>query len=192
MTMNQENTGIGDKLKTLRIRKGISLKKLAEDLGMSYSYLWGLENDKHSITIVNLQRISEYFDIDMLFFFTPLEPSDKVSLIRKKDAIKYTTEDGFSLKVVTAGLAKNVEVTRIFHPPNCPTERRVYNHKSEAEEFISVISGVLFVEVMQQEYMLEAGDSILFDSKLNHSIYTQTEPAEFFLISSPPYNNAAL
>jgi len=35
---------------------------------MSYSYLSGLENGRHSITLTNLQRLAAYFGVDLVFF----------------------------------------------------------------------------------------------------------------------------
>ena len=38
---------------------------------MSYSYLSGLENGKHSVSITNLQRIAKVFGVDMVYFLMP-------------------------------------------------------------------------------------------------------------------------
>lgn len=80
-----ENHGIniGDRLRKLRRQNKISIKKLAADLEMSYSYLSGLENNKHSITIVNLMRILEYFDIDLAYFFGNGDERSKIRFIPK-------------------------------------------------------------------------------------------------------------
>ena len=192
MSNNQNNSNIGSKLKALRVKHGLSLNALAANLGMSYSWLWGLENDKHSITIVNLQRLCEYFDVDMIYFFTPSESTCKVKVIKKDDVIKYFTSDGVGFEIFTAGLSDNLEVTLITHPPYSPTERRLYNHKNGEEEFIHVLEGALFVQVVEQVYMIEAGESIVFDSRLCHTIYTEAKPSKFFLISSPPYNSVII
>ena len=46
---------IGKKLRALRKIRGISLQQMARETGMSYSYLSGLENGKHSVSITNLR-----------------------------------------------------------------------------------------------------------------------------------------
>ena len=187
---HEDKAHIGAKLKALRKQKNLSLNSLAEELGMSYSYLWGLENDKHSISIVNLQRISKYFDVDLIYFFTNENISAKVKLIQKSDTIKYQTEDGMYFNVLSSGFSENMEISLIYHPAFSPSERRVYNHNQGEEEFITVLEGILFVQVSEINYKLEAGDSICFDARLDHTIYTEHEPARFFLISSPPYGTA--
>jgi len=52
---------VGKKIRRLRLARGISLQKLAEETHMSYSYLSGLENGRHSITLTNLQRLAAYW-----------------------------------------------------------------------------------------------------------------------------------
>jgi len=192
-TGGTETAGIGARLKTLRKKHKLSLNALADALGMSYSYLWGLENNKHSISIVNLQKICSYFGVDMIYFFSADNLSAKVKVIRRSETVKYRTDDGLSFEVLSGNFADRLEISLISHPAFAPSERRVYSHNVEGEEFISVLEGVLFVQVgNDQANRLEAGDSICFDCRLDHSIYTEEQPAKFFLISSPPYSRAAL
>lgn len=47
---------IGSKIRALRKVRSISLQQMAKDLGMSYSYLSGLENDKYSVSITNYKN----------------------------------------------------------------------------------------------------------------------------------------
>lgn len=50
-------TGIGPALRRQRIKKGISLRKLAEELGVSAPYLSDLERDRRNWT---LDRVDMY------------------------------------------------------------------------------------------------------------------------------------
>jgi|GEM_PF-246529 len=185
-----DNSYIGARLKALRKEHNISLNSLAKELGMSYSYLWGLENDKHSTSIVNLQKICNYFNVDMICFFCPDPMYTPVQVIHESDAVKYQTSDGLAFHVLS-GSARNLEVTRTYQPPHSPAERRTYKHNITGEEFITVLDGVLFVQVNGGEpKCLEAGDSIVFESTMFHSIYTEEEPATFLTVSAPPYNTA--
>ena len=51
---------------------------------MSYSYLSGLENSKHSVSITNLQRIAKYFGVDQMYF---LMPSGAVPKVFRKEEL---------------------------------------------------------------------------------------------------------
>lgn len=111
--MAAEKIEIGRKLRKLRKIRQISLTKLAEDTGMSYSYLSGLENEKHSISISNLQRLAEYFEIDLINFLDSNNENEAV-FIGKKDRECKFTDDGVSFMDITIMLYNNIEKEKVF------------------------------------------------------------------------------
>jgi len=181
----KNSINVGRKLKLLRTLRKIPLKKLAEQTGMSYSYLWGLENDKHSISVANLQRLSEFFDVDLIYFLGNRNDA-KSAFIPKENIIETITEDQVSFKCITDNVNSRLQVTLINLPKDSPSERHIHHH-GEGEEFITVLDGQLHVIVGEQEYELGEGDSLLFESNLDHVIFTKGKPATFFLIVTPPY-----
>lgn len=183
--MTDRQIDIGNKLRRLRKIKKISLKQLAEDTNMSYSYLSGLENGKHSITINNLQRLSAYFSVDIIYFFD-VQNGEEAVLVRKNDKDIISTEDGISFSILTNSSAKNLQISIIKQPPNTPEEKKLHHHE-KGEEFIHVIKGKLYVIRGNSEYSLTAGDSIFYKSNIDHLMYTENQLAEYFLINSPPY-----
>lgn len=60
---------LGDKLKTYRTKKGLTLDALAAAAGMSKSYLWELEN-RESLhpSAEKLQAVAAVLGVDMAFF----------------------------------------------------------------------------------------------------------------------------
>ena len=70
---------IGSKIRALRKVRSISLQQMAKDLGMSYSYLSGLENDKYSVSITKLQVILKL----ILFLFLHLTDLYRGSFVKK-------------------------------------------------------------------------------------------------------------
>lgn len=64
--MSKSTINIGKNLKRIRKMRKISLQKMAEETKMSYSYLSGLENDKHSISLTNLARIADFLGVDII------------------------------------------------------------------------------------------------------------------------------
>lgn len=180
---NQIN--VGKKLKILRQLRELSLKKVAEETKMSYSYLWGLENDKHSISLTNLQRLSKYFQVDLIYF---LDSSTKgqTEFIAGKDVAEIVTQDNVSFRYMTDDVNSRLQVTRVHLPKESPSEKHIHHHQ-EGEEFITVLEGRLYVIVGDQEYELGPDDSVVFHSNLDHVIFTKDQAADFFLIATPPY-----
>lgn len=177
---------IGKKIRKLRTIRGISLQRLSEDLGMSYSYLSGLENEKHSITLNNLQRIANYFKVDLISL---LRVNDQETIYIEKDKrVSNVMDDGIIFQVVTNENIKNLQVSFVTIPPNAPTERNIHKHV-EGDEFIYVIEGEVIVIVEDTKYVLKKEDCLIFSSDKEHTIYTEAKPSKIMLVSSPPYGN---
>jgi len=177
---------IGMKIRKLRKIRDITLEKLAEDTGMSYSYLSELENNKHSISISNLQKLAEYFDIDMIHFLEKTER--KNILIRKKERSSLVTDDGIVFQAISSEDAENMQITFVTLPPNTPKKGQRHIHKHpHGEEFITVTKGEVVVIVEEEKYILKEGDSVIFPSEKEHVIFTRDKGGELVLVGAPPY-----
>ena len=180
---------VGSKIRALRKIRGISLQQMAQETGMSYSYLSGLENDKHSVSIANLQRVASFFEVDMVYFLLPSGPVPRV--FRKKELLNEAGGDNIVYRVVTPPESRNLQASYIYMPPHDPTERQIHKH-GKGQEMILVLDGCVHVMIEEEKYKLEQGDSILFEADVEHLIYTEERPATFAIVSSPPYGQKVL
>ena len=186
--MNEE-INIGLKIRRLRKIRNLSLQQVSEDTGMSYSYLSGLENDKHSISIVNLQRLAKYFGVDMIHF---LDNKDNGTiLIRKDEGENLMSEDGIVYNVVTSKEANHLQVSYVTLPPHSPTEKNIHKHV-RGQELIVTVEGEVVVIVEDEKYRLNQGDSVMFSSDVEHLIFTEDTKAKILIVSSPPYGRNAI
>ena len=175
---------VGKKIRSLRKIRGISLQQMASETGMSYSYLSGLENGKHSVSIANLQRVASFFGIDMVYFLQPSGPVPKV--MRFKDLFEGTSSvNDIFYRVTTPADSSHLQVSYVHMPPNAPSERRIHKH-NHGQEMILVIQGVVYVMIEGERFKVEQGDSILFEANREHLIFTEDQASSFILISSPP------
>ena len=182
----EDKVYIGRKIRKLRTIRGISLQRFSEDLGMSYSYLSGLENEKHSITLNNLQKIANYFQINLISL---LADNEQGALhIQKDKRVNNELDDGIMFQVITNERVKNLQISFINIPPNSPTERNIHSH-GEGDEFIYVIDGEAVVIVEDAKYVLKKEDCLIFPSDDEHTIYTESKACRIMLVSSPPYSN---
>ena len=185
MESNKDTINIGQKLRNLRKIRNISLQHLSEEIGMSYSYLSGLENEKHSISIVNLQRLSNYFGVDLIHF---LDSRVTGTIVKRKDDHDNDniTEDGIAFNMVTSKDMKNLQISCISLPPNSPSDRNVHKH-GKGQEMVMVTEGEVVVMVESKKHQLCEGDLIVFDSDIEHLIYTEDAGAKIMIVASPPY-----
>lgn len=180
---------IGLKVRQLRKMRNVSLQQLSEETKMSYSFLSRLENGKHSISIVSLQRLAKYFNVDLIYFLDNKDSS--IKLMRKDDKLDFLTEEGISFSIGSSKTEKNLQVSYYNLPPASPQERHVHTHKN-GEEFIIVTEGEASIMIEGEKYQLNEGDSILFSSEVEHTIYTESKGAKLILVASPPYGRDVL
>lgn len=63
-----------NRLKKLRLERGISQEKCAEETGISLSSIKRYENGGIIGNAYNLKRLSEYFCVDMDYIYTQNDP----------------------------------------------------------------------------------------------------------------------
>ncbi len=69
-----------NKIKFLRLRKGITQFELANELGIKESYLSRIETGKNNLKLVYAIIIAAYFNVDVDYVFEPLTDNDIKSL----------------------------------------------------------------------------------------------------------------
>lgn len=83
----------GDILRGLRTRSGVGIKRLAPELGVSYSYLSKLENNQIRPSEELVQRVASYFgyDQDRLLLAAEKVPPDILRILQENpdDAIDF-------------------------------------------------------------------------------------------------------
>lgn len=175
---------VGVRLRQLRKKRNISLLELSKATGMGYSFLSGLENNKYSITIANLQKLSDFFGMNLIYFLQD-EEEYNIKVIHLDEMEKYRLEDGMVFGVLTPSNSQFVQASRVHLPKFSNKKPTMHNH-SKGEEVLIILSGTLNVNIGSKEYELHQGDSIYFDSSYEHCMYTEGRDSEFILISSPP------
>lgn len=83
----------GKILKSLRIQKGLSIKKLAPEIGLDYTYISKLENSRVNPSPKVVKKLSRYFNYnsDELLVTAGKIPKDVEDILKNnpKEAIEY-------------------------------------------------------------------------------------------------------
>ena len=86
----------GEILRQLRTGKGVSIKRLAPDLGVTYTYLSKLENSEAGPSEKFVARVAEYFnyDRDELLLSAGKVPQEIMEILRThpQDAVEFLRE----------------------------------------------------------------------------------------------------
>ncbi len=158
---------VGGRLRKLRDERGVSMRALARQSGLSANALSMIERGLTSPSVSTLSKLSTALGVPITAFFR--EQKDRHPIVYRKaqersripfvqglweglggeffdgrmDAFALTLENG-----ATSGLHG------LIH---------------SGSEFVICLSGFLEVEIDHQQFTLEPGDTILFDANLVHS-----------------------
>ena len=85
---------LGEKLRTLRLRKSMGLVELGKHTGLSAAMLSKLERGKLFPTLPTLLRIALVFGVGLEYFFTDERKRHVVAIVRKKERMRFPDSPG--------------------------------------------------------------------------------------------------
>src|SRR5450755_5163184 len=88
---------IGEKLRSMRLRKSMGLVELGKHTGLSAALLSKLERGKLFPTLPTLLRIAMVFGVGLDFFFADERKRHVVSIVRKQERLKFPENAGSSV-----------------------------------------------------------------------------------------------
>ena len=164
---------IGEKLRTLRLRKSMGLVELSKHTGLSSALLSKLERGKLFPTLPTLLRIAMVYSVGLDFFFTDERKRRVVSLVRKQDRVRFPERPGaqdvpyyFECLDYKANERKLNAFVAEFHEVS-PEKLRPHQHPGV--ELLYLLKGSLTLKIGSEEFQLEAEDAIYFDAAVQHS-----------------------
>lgn len=182
---------IGKKIRQLRLRKKIALVDLGKHAGLSASMLSQLENGKLVPTLATLVRIAMVFDVSLDHFFAEKKRRRPFFVVRGDDRMKFPDRPGspkpnyFFECLAFSAQEKSLQAYLAEFPRRAEDE--VTEHYHEGAEFLHIIEGSLGIRYQNEEYTLEAGDSVYFDSSEPHSYRgLSRSPARALVVTTPP------
>jgi len=164
---------IGEKLRTLRLRKSMGLVQLGEHTGLSPAMLSKLERGRLFPTLPTLLRIAMVFSVGLDYFFTDERKRQVVAVVRKKDRLNFPE---FPANPEVSYFFESLDFTATERKLNAyyaefqalPVEK-LKAHQHPGVEFLFLIKGRLELRTGSVVHTLEAGDSIYFDAAVRHS-----------------------
>ena len=164
---------IGSKIRTLRLKKKIGLVDLGKHTGLSPALLSKIERGRLFPTLPTLLRIALVFGVGLEFFFAGAREKALVAVTRKDQRVELPERPAAreaayrfaSLDYPATERRFNCYYAEFF--PLAPEKLRPHDHPGV--EFIYVIEGVLAIHMNGEEYALQAGDAMYFDSTSPHA-----------------------
>jgi len=183
----------GEKIRSVRERKGITLKEVAEMVSVSESLVSQIERNKVSPSIDTLLTIADALQIDLEYLFRDYKKSKQVDIVRagEGDSIVQPGVVYHQLSMMPEAHDEYaIEAFMLEISPGKEKGDSVYGHPGKELGIIQEGRGELVYGT--QRHILEKGDSISFPSDIPHilrntgtallkAIWVITPPRKLFL-----------
>jgi len=181
---------IGEKLRELRLKKSMGLVELGKHTELSAALLSKLERSKLYPTLPTLLRIAMVFGVGLEYFFTDERKRHVVAIVRKKDRRRFPERPGtsdvsyFFESLDYPATEKKLSAYQADFQPVAKEKLKPHSHPGV--EFLCLLRGSLVLKIGMDEYQLDSGDSIYFDSSQQHTYRKEgREPCSALVVTVP-------
>lgn len=177
----------GAQMRARRKELRLSLEELAQRTGLTASFLSLVERDMSNPSLESLRHIAEALGVPP-FYFSQENGSDQAPVnpvVRAGERVKITFPPGnVTSELLVPNLRSKLEVFISRVQPAAGNVARA--PKTASEECLYVMAGRLRVVLNEQEYLLEAGDSIYIHGFALREISAVGEGEAIFLSAITP------
>lgn len=158
---------VGQRLREMRMENELSIRDLAKKSGLNVNTLSMIENGKNSPSLETLQTLSFVLNTPITAFFENQDPPQKITY-RKSGQRAMVAFDQGVLEDLSEGLPRRgAESFLVTHLPLSNSGKTPIVHTGR--EIVYCLEGAMIYTVEQQQFLLEPGDSLVFEAHLPHS-----------------------
>jgi transcriptional regulator with XRE-family HTH domain len=170
-TMKEKIQFVAERIKELREISGLSAATLALELGISLDVILQYESGKVDIPVGFLYKFAHKFGIELTAILTGENPRLHVySIVRKDKGLSVERRKQYKYESLAFNfINKKAEPFIVRIEPDTESAPVEFN-SHPGQEFNYVIEGTMKIIIDTHEVVLNAGDSIYFDSTYKHAM----------------------
>lgn len=173
---------IGEKIKELRVRSGLTQEELADRAELSKGFISQLERDNTSPSITTLLDILQCLGTTAGEFFNE-DPEEQIVFGRDDYFIKEDSELKNTIQWIIPNAQKNM--MEPIHLTLDAGGSTYPDNPHEGEEFGYVLSGSIDIHIGNKIYKAKKGESFYFTPDKKHYL-TSGSGASVIWVSTPP------
>lgn len=157
------------KIASLRKDSNMTLKTLGEAAGLSGAYLSRVENGKTAINIANLSKVAHALGVELAAFFESEQRNTPLVLKRAGEGkrIRFRSRHGIKARLLADDKRDKLMEPIWLDISSAKKDTPLQSHSGQ--EFIYVLKGSFRLSYAKELIKLNEGDSILFDSHVDHA-----------------------
>lgn len=160
------NVDVGSRLRDVRQSLGFSLRALAEKSGLNVNTLCLIENNKTSPSVSTLQQLALALQVPITAFFESIEEPKTVVFQKSGQRPQAQFHHGI-LEDLGSGISlAGGQPLLVTLEPGADSGASPIVHTGQ--EFVYCLEGCLEYRIGDEVYILEAGDSLIFEAHIPH------------------------
>ncbi len=180
---------IGRRIRASRVKKKITLEQLANQTGFTKGYLSRIEKSEKSPPLATLGIIARVLGITISYLLREDEQQTSIAIVKKGERpliARRGTAFEYAYEAVAHTFPNKKMEPFILTLPLKPKKKTFTQH--EGEELLFVLEGTVKCHYQDQDYVLEEGDCVYFDSGIPHfgESLGEKEAKCFMVIYTPP------
>lgn len=186
-SVDETTIDVGKQIRMLREQRKLSQQALAEASGISRNTLSLIERGQTSPTVSTLKNLAGALSVDINAFFLPVDEARVV--FTKADRRPHLQLNHGELADLGLGMLDHLVTPLLLKLDPGARSGSALSH--DGQDFIFCLSGEILYSVNDRGYILEPGDSLLFDGQLPHRFSNVgSETATILIILSTPHDSA--
>lgn len=177
----ENSTNIGQKVKAIRESKSISIGQLALGSGLSIEQIALIEENQNLPSLAPLIKIARTLGVRLGTFLDDSQDLGPVVCHKgdQTNGVSFSSETANShnnlnfFSLAQSKVGRSMEPFLIDIDSASSTGYQLSSH--EGEEFLYVLEGIIEVTYGKSKYVLEAGESIYYDSIVEHNVHAANE-----------------
>ena len=174
-------SNVAQRLHELRSERELSIRALADMSNLSVNTLSLIENGKTSPSVGTLQQLADAMQVPITAFFEVSAERKRVIFCKETQRPKITVEET-DLEDLSSGISRSgIQPLVVTLKPTASSGTSSIVHTGH--EFVYCLEGRVLYTIENQSYVLEPGDSLLFEANLLHRWENLDEtPSKIILI----------
>jgi transcriptional regulator with XRE-family HTH domain len=168
----------GEKLRSVREKRGLTLKQVALAVGVTESQISQIERSKVMPAVDTLLDIAAFLNLDLEHLFSDFKKEHPVQVVKAEDRPRYEAS-GAVYELLSQSSEGELGIEAYFLTVSPGSRRGSVEYGHIGKEMGVILEG--------KAYELEAGDSVSFASDVPHLLKNAGNiPLKAFWVVTPP------
>lgn len=186
MVLQSPPDSLGNDLRVLRKRRGLTLIQVADAVGRSVGWLSQVERSISEPSAEELDALARTLDVSTESFFgrAPIRPEEADVIVRNNARRRFGNRvEGLLEELVSPDLTDDFEVVHSTFLPGC---ERTENVTRKTQEVGFIVSGSLEITIAEQSFTVRQGDSFRIRGEPFRWANRETTPCVAIWVIAPP------